>query len=572
MRVVATAGHVDHGKSTLVRALTGTDPDRFAEEKARGLTIDLGFAAAVLPSGAEVGFVDVPGHVRFLKNMLAGVGAVDACLFVVDAAEGWKPQSEEHLRILSLLGVGHGLVALTKVGLVDADGEELARLDVDDRVAGSFLEGAEVVAVDAVADRGLDDLRAALDRLVASTPAALDRGRARLWVDRSFAAKGSGTVVTGTLTGGSVAVDDELELVTAGGIRRVRVRGLQSHSSSLPVAAPGRRLAVNLTGVGHRDVVRGDALVRGGQWAPTTRFDASLTVLDSLDHDVTRRGAHVLYVGSGEHPVRLRVLGPEALAPGTTGFVRLHVTAALPLVPGDRFVLRESGRGETVGGGEVLDVAPVRPASRARPDRSVARVVAERGWVPTADLDRLTGGAAWDGPVVGRWAVDPAARAEAEAAVRAAVGTDVAALDERRRAVLESLDDLTVDGAGRVAFVADGGGAAGPHPYVEALEAAPFAPPTPEEVGIDRAELRDLIHRGLVVERDGVHFAASAVAEAARRVAAVLATSPDGATASQLREAFGTSRKYALPLLNLLDAGGVTRRRGDLRIAGPRLP
>jgi selenocysteine-specific elongation factor len=576
VRVVATAGHVDHGKSTLVLALTGTDPDRFAEEKARGLTIDLGFAFTALPSGAEVAFVDVPGHVRFLKNMLAGVGAVDACLFVVDAVEGWKPQSEEHLRILELLGIGHGLVAVTKVGLTDADGAELARMEVEERVAGTFLAGAEVVGVDAHDGTGMDELRAALDRLLIVTPAAPDRGRPRLWVDRSFAARGSGTVVTGTLTGGSLAVDDELELVrTDGAPRRVRVRALQSHATSMASASPGRRLAVNLTGVAHREVVRGDALVRPGQWAPTRMLDASLHVLPGLDHEVTRRGAHVLYVGSGEHPVRLRVLGPDTIAPGETGAVRLHLPLALPLLPGDRFVLRESGRGETVGGGEVLDVAPVRPASKARPDRSVARVVAERGWVDAAELERLTGEAV--PPTVGRWVVDPGVRAEAEAALAAAVegagagGLDVASLDERRRALLDHLPGVVVDG-GR-ARAGDGAAAdVAVHPYVVALEAAPFAPPTPEEAGVARSEVRDLLRHGLVVERDGMHFAASAVAEAARRVAGVLATSPEGATASQLRDALGTSRKYALPILNLLDAEGVTRRRGDVRIPGPRLP
>ena len=188
MHVVATAGHVDHGKSTLVRALTGTDPDRFAEEKERGLTIDLGFAWTQLPSGRDLDFVDVPGHVRFLKNMLAGVGAVDACLFVVAATEGWKPQSEEHLRIVELLGLRHGIVALTKVGLVDDDLLELARMEVAEQTAGTFLDGAEVVAVDALAGTGVDDLQAALDRLLAATPTAVDRGRPRLWVDRAFAA------------------------------------------------------------------------------------------------------------------------------------------------------------------------------------------------------------------------------------------------------------------------------------------------------------------------------------------------------------------------------------------------
>src|SRR5580700_14716 len=244
MRVVATAGHVDHGKSTLVLELTGTDPDRLAEEKARGLTIDLGFAACTLPSGAEVAFVDVPGHVRFIKNMLAGVGAVDACLFVVAATEGWKPQSEEHLRILSLLGIGHGLIALTKVGLVDDEWRELAELDVRDHVAGTFLEDAEIVAVDAVDGRGIDDLRAALDRLVVTVPPAADRGWPRLWVDRSFAVRGAGTVVTGTLTGGPLAVDQDVAVEPGGLV--ARIRRLHSHHVALDRAEPGRRLAVNL--------------------------------------------------------------------------------------------------------------------------------------------------------------------------------------------------------------------------------------------------------------------------------------------------------------------------------------
>ena len=214
MRVVATAGHVDHGKSALVHALTGTDPDRFEEERRRGLTIDLGFAHTSLPSGAGISFIDVPGHVRFLRNMLAGVGGVDACMFVVAATEGWKPQSEEHLRILQLVGLGHGIIALTKVDLVDDEWRQLQELEIRDRLTGSFLADAAVVPVSVITGTGVDELRAALDALVRQTPAAVDRGRPRLWVDRVFAAKGSGTVVTGTLTGGSLHVDQQVH--TAG--------------------------------------------------------------------------------------------------------------------------------------------------------------------------------------------------------------------------------------------------------------------------------------------------------------------------------------------------------------------
>jgi selenocysteine-specific elongation factor len=585
VNVVATAGHVDHGKSTLVLALTGMDPDRFAEEKARGLTIDLGFAWTTLPSGRQLAFVDVPGHVRFLKNMLAGVGAVEACLFVVAATEGWKPQSEEHLRILELLGIRHGMVALTKVGLVDAETRELARLELADMVAGTFLEGAEVVEVDVPAGEGVDGLRAALDRLVDATPAAVDRDRPRLWVDRVFAAKGSGTVVTGTLAGGPLAVDDELVAVGTGagtgagagvGGRKVRVRGLQSLQQVRSRVEPGSRVAVNLSGVARDDLARGDALVRPRQWRPTRTFDASLRTLAALGHDVGRRGAYQLYVGSGEHPVRLRVLagdeGADAIPPGAEGMVRLRLPVPLPLLPGDRFILRESGRDETVGGGEVLDVAPVLPLRRARPSKSVDRVVAERGWVAADELERLTGERRET--QVGRWVVAPAALATAESELRAAVdaagplGLDVAGLDERRRAVLSRLDGVVV-GNGRARPLEAVDPLAG-HRYVAALEAELFSPPEPD--GVDRAELSELVRRGLVIERDGAHFAPLAVAEAARRLAAVLVTHPEGITVAEVRDALGTTRKHALPLLAHLDATGVTRRRGDVRIAGPRMP
>ncbi len=280
MPVVATAGHVDHGKSTLVRALTGTDPDRWAEEKERGLTIDLGFAGTTLPSGRDVAFVDVPGHVRFLKNMLAGVGAVNACLFVVAATEGWKPQSEEHLRILELLGVGHGLIALTKVGMVDDETGELARLDVEDHVAGTFLADAEVVAVDAPAGPGGDARRAAIDRLRATNPPRADRVRPRVWGGRACAATGAGPGVAGTLAGGSLTVGDEMALTGAGGYgaRRVRVRALQTLGAERSHLGPGRRVAVNLAGVAHTGVRRGDALVQPDRWHAATTVDASLRV------------------------------------------------------------------------------------------------------------------------------------------------------------------------------------------------------------------------------------------------------------------------------------------------------
>jgi selenocysteine-specific elongation factor len=296
-------------------------------------------------------------------------------------------------------------------------------------------------------------------------------------------------------------------------------------------------------------------------------------VLAGIGHDVSRRGAYQAYIGSGEHTVRLRVLGAETIGPGARGLVRLHLPVGLPLLPGDRFVLRESGRSETVGGGEVLDVEPVLPASRARPSRSTDRVIAERGWIEPDELDRLTGERRH--PTVGRWVVSPDALADARARVQAVIdgagplGLDVAGLDERDRAVLDTLGGVTVV-AGRARPTEGDADGVADHPWLRALVEHPFSPPPPDAVSRD--ELRELTRRGLAVERDGVWFAAAAVDDAARVVAKLLATSPQGVTASQLREALGTTRKYLLPLLGHLDATGVTRRRGDVRVAGPRLP
>jgi selenocysteine-specific elongation factor len=566
--VVATAGHVDHGKSSLVLALTGTDPDRLEEEKRRGLTIDLGFAHTALPSGEELSFIDVPGHVKFLRNMLAGVGGVSACVFVVAATEGWKPQSEEHLRILELLGVDAGIVALTKVDLVDDDLLELARMDVAEHVAGTFLADTPVVAVSATTGSGFDELRQELDALVARAGRAGDRGRPRLWIDRVFAARGSGTVVTGTLTGGRLAVDQNL---TVAG-HQVRIRGLQTAGRPVDGIGPGNRVAVNLAGVDHHDLARGDALVAAEQWRSTDRFDASLHVLDALDHDLSRRGAFVAYIGSGEHAVRLRVLGTETVAPGADGAVRVFLPCPLPLLPGDRFVLRESGRDETVGGGEVLDIQPVLRASQAAPDRTIERVVRERGWVRVDDVERLTGQRVE--PTVGEWVTT----GEELAAMRTSLvervagagvlGVDLASFDDRERAVLAALDEIVVDASSvRAADVVD------PfvdHPYLDALRAGGFAPPQPDDV--DRGELRELVRRGHVVARDGMYFHADTLDVAAALAARLLAAAPGGFTVAEFRDATGASRKFVLPLVAELDARGVTRRRDDVRIAGPRLP
>lgn len=575
MRVIATAGHVDHGKSTLIEALTGTDPDRWAEEKTRGLTIDLGFAATTLPSGEEIGFVDVPGHGRFVKNMLAGVGSVDACLFVVAATDGWKAQSEEHLRILELVGLTHGVVALTKVGLVDEEWSKLAAMEVQDHLEGTFLGHAEMVEVDAPSGVGLEELRLALGRLVDVVPPSPDRERPRLWVDRSFSVRGSGTVVTGTLTGGSVSVGDEL-VVEPGG-HQAGVRALQSHYTILDRASPGRRLALNMSGIAREQVQRGQALVRQGQWHLSATFDAELNVLHSIEHPVGNRGAYVVYVGSAELPARMRLIGRRQADPGDTVLSRFWLKggAGIPIVPGDRYVLREAGRFETVGGGQVLDVEPILPTSKAHPDRSVERVVKERGWVDSDHLARLTG--QWTEPTVGKWVVDSEALGRTRELISERCkqagkeGLALATLDKRERAVvsrgipgIEVRADRLVDSS--LASDALSRDAAR---VLAGLEAAKWSPEAPSNA--DRPALRELERRGLAVQAGDEWFAGSAVQAAMQVFAQLLEAKPDGFTVSEARDALGSTRKHVVPLLTYLDSIGATRRRGDQRIAGPRL-
>lgn len=569
MRIIATAGHVDHGKSSLVRALTGTDPDRWAEERERGLTIDLGFAHFTTAGGNVVSFIDVPGHTRFISNMLAGVGAVGTSLLVVDAHEGWKPQTEEHLRILDLLGIRHGLVVLTKSDLCPPSDRERVAQSVRHHLEGTFLADAPLVFVSSATGDGLAALIERIDDMLASAPLSPDHQRPRLFVDRVFAAKGSGTVVTGTLTEGSLAVGDRV--VATPMMIPARVRSMQSHGRDVDSAPPGSRVALNLAGIEHQDLRRGVAIVRPDEWHLTHEFDASFTTVAGLEHAVTSRGAWSLHIGSDEMAVRVRVIGATRIEAGSSGFIRVRLPHAIPLIPGDHYILRESGRRETVGGGEVLDVAPVLPVTRAQPDRRTDRVIAERGWV-RAELLRLVTGEART-PTLGDWVIDPTVLATMRDELGARVtragdeGIRVETLDERERLVIETCPDVHVaDGFARRA------GAADPlldHPAVAALAAGGCAPQPPTAITV--AELRRLEQRGVLFERDGEWFHVSALETARRAAHALLAAHPEGFTLSQFRESVGNTRKHAVPLATELDARGITRRRGDVRIAGPRL-
>lgn len=569
MRIVATAGHVDHGKSSLVRALTGTDPDRWREEKERGLTIDLGFAHLRMSTGEDLAFVDVPGHVRFVSNMLAGVGGVDAALFVVDPNEGWMPQTEEHLRILEYVGVRRGVVVLTKSDLVDSDSLELARLETNERLEGTFLADSPTIAVSSTTGTGLGDLLTTIESVLASTERAADRARPRLFVDRVFAAKGSGTVVTGTLTHGALDVGDTVTITPT--MRTARIRALQSLGREVASAGPGSRLAINLAGIDHDRLRRGDVVVRDGDWHVTSMVDASITVLAALDHPLSRRGAHTVHVGSDEIPVRVRVLGPESVAPGESGFVRLHLSREVPLLPGDRYVLRESGRGETVGGGEVLDVAPTTRAVEARPDKDPDSLIARRGWIDVDDFRRLTG--TERSGTVGRWIVDPDAweveskRLERLIDGAGAEGLDPARLDDRLRVVADADERWEVTG-GRLRRRGSGDPLSD-HPALELLRTGGCSPEPP--VGIGTAELRRLSQAGIVFERDDIWFHVDALETARAAARELLVANPTGFTMSHFRDRLGITRKFAVPLATELDARGITRRRDDVRIAGPRL-
>jgi selenocysteine-specific elongation factor len=607
LRVIATAGHVDHGKSSLIVRLTGIDPDRFAEEKRRGLTIDLGYAWTTLPSGREVGFVDVPGHERFIGNMLAGVGPVRLVLFVVAADEGWKPQSEEHLQILDVLGVDGGVVALTKRDLVDLETLEIAEEETAERMAGTALEGAPIVPVSSVTGAGVDDLRDALDAMLAVAPTPED-ARARLFIDRVFTIKGAGTVVTGTLAGEAISVGEEVELFPTGA--RARIRSLQTHKRAEDRAEPVSRVAANLVGAERQTLERGDVLGHPGAWTPTDTIEASLRPVRDLAHPITVRGAFKLYAGAAESDAKLRILGGTSLEPGGEAFVRIRLARPLVLDVFDRFVLREAGRRETVAGGIVLDVAPpARPGPDAV-DRLMRRAMSsraelpallalERGAVRAAEAERLTGSRTTD-PLVGGWLIRPGLRQVVAEALAAHVRGHHAAhpLEEGApvagcgRAVVQALrregapTDADLVEALIDADVAEGAlvrtaSALRLTAHVVSLDVRSAdierllaavgaghepAPPTVKDLqaqGIGRDVLDAAAREGLVVRvSPELVFAPGLIARAEAVVQAAGAT---GITVSAFREALGTSRKYAVPLLEWFDTRGVTRRDGDLR-------
>jgi selenocysteine-specific elongation factor len=358
MRVIGTAGHVDHGKSALVAALTGIHPDRLKEEKARGMTIDLGFAWMTLPDGEEIGIVDVPGHRDFIGNMLAGVGGIDAVLLVIAADEGIMPQTREHLDILDLLHIQNGIVALTKVDHVDDPAWlDLVEGEIRTLLQGTGLQSAPIMKVSAITQEGMPGLVEALSLLVKNTPARPDLGSPRLPIDRIFSISGFGTVVTGTLVNGCLGTGEEVEILPSG--HQGRIRSLQTHKKKETVAYPGSRTAVNITGLNVGQIQRGEVVSLPGKFQPTQRIDLRFRLLPNVSDSIRHHTEVKFFIGTSETVADLRLLGADKLSPGESGWLQLELHSPVVAVRGDRYILRRPSPEETLGGGMVVDPHPI---------------------------------------------------------------------------------------------------------------------------------------------------------------------------------------------------------------------
>jgi selenocysteine-specific elongation factor len=593
----------------LIRALTGIDPDRLEEEKRRGMTIDLGFAYLTLPSGRLVGIVDVPGHARFIRNMLAGVHGLDAVLLVVAADEGVMPQTVEHLEIVDLLDIRRGLALVTKVDLVEPDWLELVTAEVAEALARTSLREIEILPVSAQTGEGLHELKEKLDAVLASTPAREDRGRPRLPIDRVFTISGFGTVVTGTLVDGSLRAGEELELQPSG--RRVRVRGLQQHNRKVDVAEPGSRVAANLAGAEKHELARGEVLARPGTVTSTRRLDASVRVLKDSPRPL-RHGAQVLlHTGTAEVSARAIVLASDEIAAGASGWVQLYLARPVAAAAGDRFVLRLPTPSATIAGGAFADVSPRRhPRHDERVWESLERRAAgevlqeelrkyPRGiTLPAllkASLAESADASALSARRAGQWLFAPEAWEALAARVRRALEEYHRAHPLRAgmpREELKSRLGLAPPAFGPVlaelisegALVEAEGGLALPEHRVEIdptasgpagrlldlLSASPFAPPSlPEamrEAGASAEVVRALAQKGdLVRLSDDVAFTRPAYEEAVALVRDMVA-GEGSVTVATLRDRMGASRRPVLALLEYLDAQRVTRRVGDQRV------
>jgi selenocysteine-specific elongation factor len=617
MRVIGTAGHVDHGKSTLVKRLTGIDPDRLAEEQARELTIDLGFAWLPLATGELLGIVDVPGHRDFIENMLAGVGGIDATLLVIAADEGVMPQTREHLAILQLLGIERALIALTKIDMID-DTDWLALIEQDIRTVlrPTPFADAPLYAVSARTGAGISELVSGIEQLVTQLPPRMDNGQPRLPIDRVFTMPGFGTVVTGTLTGGALRLGDEVILQPTG--IRGRIRTLQSYRQSVQVALPGSRVAVNLAGVDQYEAARGSVLTLPNLFTPTTRIDAQYTHLPDATPPLAHNAQVKLFSGTAETTARARVLGVDAIAPGETGWLQLELRTPLAIARGDRFILRRPSPPETIGGGIVVDPYPAQRWKRFHPEvleslalrlrgtpaERIAQLAETSEPIKRAVLQQAAGlspvdfDTALEDAIANRLLTsfpndtflsrvrthallnriineldifhraNPLKAAMPREALRSRIGIRQATLT----ALLAMQTDVVADeqrlrlNSHQIHFT----------PAQQALvdqlsaqmDATSYTPPSyTDAVAIVGADVLDaLIELGDIVRvQPDVIFSRAAYETLVSGVLHLIDTQGQ-VTAAMLRDAFGTSRKYAIGLLEYLDTEGITQREGDARV------
>lgn len=626
MRVIGTAGHVDHGKSTLIAALTGIHPDRLKEEREREMTIDLGFAWLTLPDGELVGVVDVPGHRDFIENMLAGVGGIDAVLFVVAADEGVMPQTREHLAILDILQIQSGVIVISKVDLVeDPEWLEMVTTDVRQAVRNTVLAEAPCVYISARTGKGLEELKSVLSQVLARRPARLDLKRPRLSIDRAFTIAGFGTVVTGTLIDGAFHVGDEVEILPAG--LHGRIRGLQTHQQKEEIAIPGSRTAINISGVSVDQLKRGEVVVLPGSYLPTSRLDVQFRLLADADGPLKHSSEIKFFLGAAEVSGRVRLLGKETLDPGEEGWLQLELSLPTTAVRGDRYILRRPSPGETLGGGVVLDPHPrqrhkrfsseiltyLEALSKGTPEElllqasqsvgfaSASEVIARahleaeaagealQKLVAAGEVVVLTGGSSLpeSSLVIDREGLAQAVSrsvGEIQAYLLANPlrrGMPREELKSRLKLSQQAFNALSGFIAGEGRLVESGTRVSLPgyevrfspqqQSQVKGLLArfamSPYAPPSIKDCQAELGEelFAALVEQGVLTPvSNEVVFRKEDFQVMLDEVRRILST--EGTlTAAQFRDRFNTSRRYALAFLEHLDSSGVTVRDGDLR-------
>lgn len=622
MRVIGTAGHVDHGKSTLVQRLTGIDPDRWAEEKARGLTIDLGFAWFDLPDGETVGVVDVPGHRDFIENMLAGVGGIDAVLLIIAADEGVMPQTREHLAILDLLAIPQGLILITKTDLIEDDEWiDLIELDIRDIVENTALQDAEILRVSAKTGEGIDSLVNRLSIILNDLPPRTDYNQPRLPVDRVFTVEGFGTVVTGTLSGGTLQIGDTVELQPTG--IQGRVRGLQSYKQDIDVALQGSRVAVNISGVSKDNITRGDVLAYPGQLEATQLIDVHFQHLSDVDRPLKHNSEVKFFSGASETIATIRLLGDDVLAPRASGWLQLRLRDAIPLTQRDRFILRYPSPAQTIGGGLIVNPHPEKRWKRF--DSTVLAQLQTR--LEGTPAERVVQAADTETPqkYVHLQKTTAYSEAELDTAIEEALAenrlkllpddtfwsmrryqaiqtqiTDYVSDYHRKRplrlgmpreelrsrlGIKNALLSILLDSQSYVVISADlvklpdfaiqftSQQESSIAKLEQAMMNQPFTPPSYKEaieiVGED--VLHTLIDLENIVQvSEDVIFSADAYQQMVSGVLSLLDEHQE-IDAKIVRDTFSTSRKYAIALLEYLDSIRVTRRVGDMRIKGSNI-